>query len=300
MSIRSFTNFALSGVVLVGTAVAQRPAPPPPPAAPVLAAPAPEPPEPPEPPMPPDIQIFGSGSFLGVHVSEIDSARAKELKLREERGVEITGIEEESPAEKAGLKKGDVVLEYNGHAVDGTQQFIRLVRETPKGRTVKLAVFREGAAVTVSATVATRKGRHMMSRNGDFFVNVPMPKIVIPDIPRARMSWGSSTIGVEAEGLDGQLAEFFGVKDGALIRSVVKGSPAEKAGFKVGDVVTRVDGTKVSNARELSNEVRSNRSKKIFAMTVVREKRETTLTVTLDDPDSKAAPGPARAVRQRL
>jgi serine protease Do len=299
MSIRSFANTAVVGALLAGTAAAQRPAPPAPPAAPVLAAAAPEPPEPPEPPMPPEVQLFTGGSFLGVNVSEIDAERAKELKLREERGVEVTGVEESSPAEKAGLKKGDVVLEYNGQSVEGTQQFIRLVRETPSGRTVKLSVVRGGAPVTVSATVAARKGRSLVSRGGSIYVDVPMPKIVIPDIPRPKMSWGNSTIGVEAEGVEGPFAEFFGVKEGALIRSVTKGSPAEKAGLKVGDVVTKVDGTRIATARDLSNEVRSNRSKKSLAMTVVREKRETTLTVTVDE-DPRSMPSPARAVRQRL
>src|SRR5436309_379950 len=78
----------------------------------------PEPPQPPKPPRPPRgsrvvIQNAGS-SFLGVGVSEIDSERAKALNLKEERGVEVKNVDEESPAAKAGVRVGDVVLEYNG------------------------------------------------------------------------------------------------------------------------------------------------------------------------------------------
>ena len=61
-----------------------------------------------------------------------------------------TRVEEDSPAEKAGLKKGDIVLEYNGQRVEGTEQFIRFVRETPPGRAVRLTIWRSSAIQMVS------------------------------------------------------------------------------------------------------------------------------------------------------
>src|SRR5580692_601085 len=63
--------------------------------------------------------LLSSGTYLGVNLCEISSDRARELKLKETYGVEITRVEEGSPAEKAGLKSGDVVLEYNGQRVEG-------------------------------------------------------------------------------------------------------------------------------------------------------------------------------------
>ncbi|OYW07783.1 MAG: hypothetical protein B7X34_10205, partial [Acidobacteriia bacterium 12-62-4] len=93
------------------------------------------------------------GSYLGVGVREIDQARAKELRLAEEAGVEVTQVDEESPASKAGLKVGDVVLEYNGQRVEGSEQFVRMVRETPVGRTAKLKVSRGGNSQTLSASI---------------------------------------------------------------------------------------------------------------------------------------------------
>ena len=75
----------------------------------------------------PKILLSGGGSYLGVGLAEVDSQRAGELKLKEERGVEITSVAEDSPAEKAGIKKGDVVLDYNGTAVLGIEQFARLL-----------------------------------------------------------------------------------------------------------------------------------------------------------------------------
>lgn len=113
----------------------------------LMAQPAPTPaPAPPAAPAPQaafEVYRLNDGrSFLGVGVKEIDEERAKALKLRDEYGVEVTNVEEDSPASKAGLKTGDVVLEYNGQRVEGTEQFVRFVRETPTGRTVKLLVSR--------------------------------------------------------------------------------------------------------------------------------------------------------------
>ncbi len=224
---------------------------------------------------------YASGSFLGVNVSEIDSDRARALNLKEEHGVEITRVEEGSPAEKAGLKKGDVVLEYNGQRVEGTEQFVRMVRETPSGRQVKLVISRNGASQTLAVTTATRRGISVAPR-----ITIPpieIPEIQIPDVPRSNMSWRSSMLGVEAESVEGQLAEYFGVKEGVLVRSVMKGSSAEKAGMKAGDIIVKVGDTRVATPREVSSAIRSQRGKGSFPVVVMRQRHETTLSVTIEE-----------------
>jgi serine protease Do len=90
----------------------------------------------------------GAQSFIGVNIQEIDSERAKALKLREEAGVEVTRVEPDGPAEKAGIKPGDVVTHFNGQRLEGIDQFKRMVTETPVGRDVKLDVIRNGATQT--------------------------------------------------------------------------------------------------------------------------------------------------------
>src|SRR5271169_6357988 len=85
-------------------------------------------------PKPPSMQVWTSGgSFLGVGVAEITSDRARALNLKEEAGVEVTRVDEDSPAAKAGVQRGDVILEFNGQRVDGIEQLQRLIRETPAG-----------------------------------------------------------------------------------------------------------------------------------------------------------------------
>src|ERR1700722_9045004 len=122
---------------------------------------------------------FPGATYLGVALAEIDANRAKELKLKETYGSEITRVEEGSPAEKAGVKAGDVVLEYNGQRVEGMEQFGRMVRETPAGREVKLTISRDGALETLTATLASRKGRALSES-----FHIDMPEIRIPDIPQ--------------------------------------------------------------------------------------------------------------------
>ncbi len=257
------------------------------------------------------------GSFLGIGVADIDSERAKALNLREERGVEVKSVEADSPAAKAGLKNDDVVLDFNGERVEGTEQFMRLVRETPPGRVVKLMISRGGNTQTITATLGKRKGAFAFAGPREFEFEMPeMPEMppmppmgpmppVLPDIPRAYMSLRSSRLGVETESLGSQLAEYFGVKEGVLVRSVTKGSPAEKAGLKAGDVIVKVDGESVTSPREISNTLRTVRGKKTLQIGAYRDRKPITVTVTLDDsstqgrrafPDVPVPPTPAAPI----
>lgn len=263
--------------------------------------------QPPAPPAPPsDVMMFfqAGGSWLGVGVKEITSERARALNLKDEYGVEITTVEPDSPADKAGLKPGDVVLEYNGQRVEGTAQFVRFVRETPPGRTVRLTVFRNGSTQTLSATIAERRGRAFNFRTPgvEEEFNIRIPRIeALPDVPRVTMSWRTGMLGIEGEPLrDSQLGDFFGVKDGVLVRSVMKGTPAEKAGLRAGDVIVKVDDRKVSEPRDITHALRAARdaSKKTLPVVVVREKKEITVQVTIEDEPSRrpAAPRARRVI----
>src|SRR5579872_1088826 len=171
----------------------------------------------------PDLQAmsvaFTPGSYIGVNLAEIDNERAKALKLSDVHGVEITRVEDSSPASKAGLKVGDVVLEYNGQRVEGMEQFGRFVRETPVGREAKLLISRDGNQQAVSVTVGARKDVEL-SRNwlggampGDraYQFNMPEINIPMPDIPMVFQTTRTGLLGVEVESLSPQLAEFFGV-----------------------------------------------------------------------------------------
>lgn len=227
---------------------------------------------------------FVGGTYLGVNLAEIDPNRAKELKLKEDYGVEITRVEENSPAEKAGIKPGDVVTEYNGQRVEGMEQFGRLVRETPPGREVRLTVSRNGATQTVTAVLSSRKF-HIPNLPPDFPVEFYMP-----DIPKFYTGSRSAMLGVEAEAMGQQLAGYFGVKDGVLVRSVLENTPAQKAGIKAGDVITKLDGMEITAPGELSSAVRAANSKKTYTVELTRDHKPLNLTVTAEDRSERRPP----------
>ena len=257
----------------------------------VAQAPPPAPPVPPPPHATPSARIFPlRGGYLGVGIQEINSERAKELKLREEAGVEITSVMHESPAEKAGLKSGDVVVSYNGQKVEGIEQFSRMVRETPAGREAKVEIFRNGAPQTVAVKIDNRTLPRIFTGDG---VHFNMPDIPMPDIPRVFTGLHSPMLGIEAESLEGQLAQYFGVKDGGvLVRSVLKNSAAEKAGLKAGDVILRLDDIKVTSAADISARLRAAPGKTV-QLSVMRERKEITIPV-VPETGERAERGPAR------
>jgi serine protease Do len=238
--------------------------------------------------------------YLGIGVADITSERAKALNLKEERGAEVTSVNVDSPAAKAGVQKGDVVLEYNGQTVQGTAQLTRLVRETPAGRQVRIVVSRNGSNQTLSATIEPRKnvmvfGDNRLEIPEGAFRGMAIPSMPPMDIPQFQMAWRSPMLGIVGEGLGGQpqLAEFFGVKDGVLVKSVTKGSPAEKAGLKAGDVVVKLDDTRVTSTEEIRKAMSSLMAKNAgstFTVVVVRNKKEMPVQVTLEKATGDARP----------
>jgi serine protease Do len=225
--------------------------------------------------------VPAGGSYIGVMMQEVDSERAKALKLSDATGVELTLVEPDGPAEKAGLKVGDVVLRYNGQRVEGNEQFARLVRETPAGHDVKVEISRGGATQTVMVRVAQRKTPHIEWDPAAMPTHID---IHMPDLPRALMQLRSSILGVEAESIDGQLAQYFGVKEGVLVRSVSKGSAAEKAGIRAGDVIVKIEDAHIATPADISGRLRTLHGKSA-PVVLMRDRKELTVTVTVSDDD---------------
>ena len=229
----------------------------------------------------------GGSSYLGVDIADVSPERLGELKLKEEHGAEITMVDQDAPAGKAGLHVHDVIVSLNGTAVESTAQLRRMIKETPSGRVVNIGISRDGQPMAIKLQLADRHKSMAWEPN----VHVEMPAIpAVPAIPdfdvpvSVVVVHSSLRSGLMVENLTAQLGDFFGVKDGrgVLVRSVEKGSRGDKSGFRAGDVVIKVNNQPVHDTSDFTHALRSS-SGGATAVTVMRDKREQNLTLTLPD-----------------
>lgn len=236
--------------------------------------------------------IFSSedsgGSYLGVDIADVTSERLTTLKLKEEKGVEITMVDQDAPAGKAGLKEHDVILSMNGNSVESAAQLRRMIHEMPAGRVVTFGLSRDGQPVTVKVQLGDKHSEYAMGpKMKDFHINVPeihvMPEMDLPSINMVVVTQ-SARSGLTVENITPQLGEFFGVKNGngVLVRGVEKGSRAEKAGFRAGDIIVKINDQPVHDTSDFTHAVRS-RSANSVNVGVIREKKEQNLNLTLPD-----------------
>lgn len=229
----------------------------------------------------------GGSSYLGVDIADVSAERLGELKLKEEHGAEITMVDQDAPAGKAGLHEHDVIVSVNGTSVESAAQLRRMIRETPPGRIVNLGISRDGQPLTIKVQLADRhKSMTWEPNSGNFKIDIPkMPNMPDFDLPvSVVVVHQSARSGLMVENITPQLGDFFGVKggNGVLVRSVEKGSRGEKAGFRAGDVVVKVNNQPVHDASDFTHALRSSTSGSA-SVTVIREKREQNLTLPLPE-----------------
>jgi S1-C subfamily serine protease len=221
-------------------------------------------------------------------------------------GVLIDEVTTDSPAEKAGIKKADVIVEFDGERVRSVRQFTRLVQETPPGRKAAATLMRDGQRITVTVEPRESHEFNVFGEGGarvfrdlgrDFGIEFPVPPVPpappgvparpVPPAPPAEpfgpdiqsFIWRSgNSLGMTVSDLSSQLAAHFGAKNGVLVTSVSEESAAAKAGVKAGDVITSVNGSEVSDPSDLRRRIQRMENGGEFTLGVVRDRK--TLTVT--------------------
>jgi len=236
---------------------------------------------------------FGGGSYLGVDTRDVTADRLSDLKLKEEHGVEVTLVDQDAPAGKAGVREHDVILTLNGSQVESVEQLRRMIREIPPGRLVNLGISHNGQFMTLKAQLADRKKTFAITGPGKSFA-FSMPALpatpVTPFIPEMDVPvsivvvHSSARSGLMVENLTPQLGDFFGTKNGqgVLVRSVEKGSRAEKAGFRAGDVIVKVNGESINDSGDFTHAMHSRKNSTV-SVSIIRDKKEQNLTLTLPE-----------------
>jgi serine protease Do len=249
------------------------------------------------------LDVAGRGVQIGASVADIDAKDAKQPKA----GVVVGSVTPGGPAEKAGIKSGDVITEFDGERVRSVRQFSRLVQETTPDRDVAIVLSRGGQRVNATVTPERRAPAGEL----DSLLDLPRitrpgriptpptppsaprparpPAFLVPDMrldqfdaPGLLRLWNTHGIGVTIESIDDQLAQYFGVKEGVLVKSVVDESPAQKAGVKAGDVITAFNGSKVYDASDLTRAIDRLEADADFTVDVMRDRKPQSLKGKFD------------------
>jgi C-terminal processing protease CtpA/Prc len=232
-------------------------------------------------------QLFADGKpWIGIYMQDVTPDLAEAFDLSVSKGVVINDVAAKSPADNAGLKPKDVVLTWNGKTVANSEELTQLVGNSNVGDNVKLSVNRGGKNMDLSLEVGERK-EPVYSFHGDNPGSGTMRKYM--------EAFKTVGIGVSMQSLSGKLGEYFGVPDGegALITEVMKDTPAEKAGLKVGDVIVQVDKEKVPSPSDVSSIIHEKQKGDKVDLVVVRDKAEKTITLEVDEIESYGSADPS-------
>ena len=174
-------------------------------------------------------------AWLGVYLQELTDAMREALDIESDGGVLVTEVTGDSPAGKAGLKVGDVVIEFDGREIYDGNDLRRAVGRTEPGDKVEIVIVRDGKRRTLTVEMGEKprsRRRVYGAPSGDW--------------RSFAFSIGSRVfLGVELAEMNPDLASYFKVKEGVLVLDVAEDSPADKAGLRPGDVFVAIDGEKV-------------------------------------------------------
>ncbi len=243
--------------------------------------------------------------YIGIETRDVSDEQVGMLRLKDAKGAEVTSLDHDGPACKAGMKMHDVILQMNGQVVESEEQLHKMLRDVPVGRTVSFVISRDGQTQTLTMTTADRRTVGLHAWEQHYSVPAPGPsgfvgtKILFDSGKTSQapppqkehkdllgtedIVLSSSFTGAKLEVMGRQLAEFFGATNGAglLVRSVDGNSPADDAGLKAGDVVVKINSISVANGNDWTKTVHDNRGKPV-PIVVLRDKHEQTLTLTPD------------------
>jgi serine protease Do len=182
--------------------------------------------------------------FLGVQVQQVTPELAQSFGLEQPRGALVANVQPNSPAEQAGIQKGDVVVEFNGHKIADMHELPRLVANTPPGSEANVRLVRK------------RQERTLQVKMGD------MPE-------EQRQAFGGATpggggdpavgaLGLVVQELTPEIARSLGLPDtqGVVVTEVEEGGPADEVGMRRGDVILEVNQQKVTNLQHFRGALR--------------------------------------------
>ena len=232
------------------------------------------------------VRSLGSAA-IGVSIRDVTGEDAVKAKMAQPAGVYVESVVESSPASKAGLQAGDIVIDFDGERVRSTSHFTRLVQESVPNRQVAAVVVRGTSKQTVTVVPDTSGTFNLLSNNTRLRLQGAQRQVprdlnlrLDTDAFRNRVTAPGRNLGVTVSPLSDQLASHFGVKQGVLVSTVTSNSPAAAAGVRAGDVITAVNGQAVSSSADMTRALRENSSGSVD-IAVTRDRKSLSLKATL-------------------
>lgn len=230
-----------------------------------------------------DTEDEDESGWLGVYIEDVDSELADEEGLPSAEGVYVNGVVDESPAEDAGLKKGDVILKFNGQEARSVRRLTRLIEDTKPKTKVDIEILRDGDHRVLACEIGADDHEVWAWSDGDWDFDAPHVVVPdMPDVPSAPRAYSfslgqlsNSYMGVGLYDMSEQLAAALGASDGgALINNVEEDSPAEKAGLKAGDVIVEIDHKKMYDTDDVRKAIQKKEDGEMATVRVLRGKNE--------------------------
>ncbi len=201
-------------------------------------------------------------AWLGVYLSDHESRDPGDVNY----GARVDRVVKDSPADKAGLKEGDIIIKLENRIIRNANDVTKDLRQFKPGDNIQLEVVRGNKNIRLTATLAQRPESEGLIKK------------------QLRINFFPPSLGVEMQDMNEDLAEYFNVKegDGVLVSRVLKDSPAEKAGLKAGDVIIEFDGKKISKAADLSRAIRKADVDEKLELIYIRKGQQQKTTVVLE------------------
>jgi serine protease Do len=172
--------------------------------------------------------------WLGVAIQDVNQEMADYYGIEAKKGVFVADVFKGDPADAAGIKPKDIIVEVNGQKVEATRQLTSLVAEIPVGQTAKVKVLRDGQPKTLNVKIAKRDDKKVVARS---------------EAPEKR---GEDPLGLRVSALTPEIAQRFNITDtaGVIVTDVQSGSPAEEAGLRAGDIIKEINRKSIESVRD--------------------------------------------------
>jgi serine protease Do len=232
-------------------------------------------------------QALGTTGSIGVGIRDVTNDDATKARMAQPAGVYIESVREDSPAAKAGMQSGDIVIDFDGERVRSASHFTRLVQESVPDRQVAAVVIRGTSKQTLQVVPeGSNRFDRLLSNNSRRQLQglerqLPRNFNFDADALRRSLPGVGGNLGVSVAPLSEQLASYFGVKGGVLVSAVTANSPAAEAGLRAGDVITAINGQAVASSADITRAIRDARDGGALAIAVTRDRKSLSLKATV-------------------